>query len=92
MGFRSRIHNAGCGGGVGVDEVRIRIDRIVGAFYIAVTQQGLDDREGGDSLAVALQLDSPSSWAAWIAALMASTVFLSDFRMIRLTLCWACRR
>ena len=55
-GVQIRIHDAGSGGGVGVDEVRIRIDRIVGAFCVAVTQRGLDDREGGDSLAVALQL------------------------------------
>src|SRR5699024_4164753 len=42
-GVQVRIHDAGGGGGIGVDELRIRIDRIIGALRIAVTQRGLDD-------------------------------------------------
>src|SRR5699024_2230769 len=50
------VHDAGSGGGVGVNEVGVRIGGIVGPFNIAVSQRSLDRGERRHAAAVALQL------------------------------------
>lgn len=51
-----RIHDAGCGRTVGVDEVCVLIGFIVRPFQIAVTEGCLDGSKGRNGFAVAIQL------------------------------------
>ena len=51
-----RIHDAGSRCTVGVDEVGILVSLIIRSFQITVTERCLDSGEGGNGLAVALQL------------------------------------
>lgn len=50
------IYDAGSSSGVGVDEVAVSVDLIIGTLCIAVTKRGLEDRESRHALAVTLQL------------------------------------
>ena len=50
------IYDAGSSSGVGIDEVAVSVDLIIGALCIAVTKWSLEDGESRHALAVALQL------------------------------------
>ncbi len=80
------VHNAGSGCAVGVDEVAVLVSLIVRSFQIAVAERGLDSGKGGNRLAVALQLALSLLISCWMAALIFSTVAVSDFGMMRETL------